>query len=126
MIDFTKNSTKVGGPTSDNIPPGKEKVKIKLVLKDRIEELVLTLINIFYFSHSPSNLVSLNLLNDAEIYHYNKDQILYKLKIEKTLAFAKQYKTSFFLHPRNLSAAAVNLLKNNRVYNGEKPNVNQT
>lgn len=89
IIDFTKNPTKFGGSISDSISPSREKVKIRLVLKDRIERLVLTLTNVFYLPNSPSNLGNLGLLNNAEIYYYNKDQTLYNLKIRKTLAFAK-------------------------------------
>lgn len=85
-----KNPTKVGRSTSDSISPGRGKGKIRLILKDEIEGLVLTLTNAFYFSKSLSNLVSIALLNDAGIYHYNKDQTLYNLKIQKTLAFTKQ------------------------------------
>lgn len=58
------------------------------------------------------------------IYHYNKDQILYNLEMQKIFAFIKQYKTSFFLHYLNLLAAAENLLKNDQIYKREKPNVN--
>ncbi len=126
MIDFTENPTKVGGSTSDGISPGKGKVKIRLALRDGIEGLVLTLTNVFYLPNSPSNLVSLGLLDDAGIYHHNKDQTLYNLETRKTLAFAERYKTSFLLHLLNLSAAAVNHLKNSEIYEEETPNVNQT
>ncbi len=126
MIDFTENPTKVGGSTSDGISPDRRKVKIRLALKDRTEGLVLTLTNVFYLPNSPSNLVSLGLLNDVGIYHHNEDQILYNLEIWKTFAFAERYKTSFLLHPLNLSAAAVNLLKNSEIYEEETSNVNQT
>ncbi len=126
MIDFTKNPTKVGGSTSDGISPGRGKVKIRLALRDGTEELVLTLTNVFYLPNSPSNLVSLGLLNNAGIYHHNEDQTLYNLETQKTLAFAERYKTSFLLHPLNLSAAAVNLLKNSEIYEEETSNVNQT
>ena len=92
MIDFTENSTKVGGSTSDSVSPGKGKVKIRLALKDGTEGLVLTLTNVFYLTNSPSNLVSLGLLNDAGIYHHNEDQTLYDLETRKTFAFAERYK----------------------------------
>lgn len=89
MINFTENPTKVGGSTLDDISSGREKVKIRLTLKDRIKKLVLTLTNIFYFPHSSSNLISLELLNDVGIYHHNEDQILYNLEMQKTLVFAE-------------------------------------
>lgn len=126
MSNFTENSTKIRRLTLDNILPGRKKVKIGLALKDKIERLVFTLTNVFHLPNSPSNLVSLGLLNNVKIYHHNEDQTLYNLETQKTLAFAKQYKTSFLLHPFNLSAVAVNLLKNNKVYKEEKPNMNQT
>lgn len=118
-------TTKVGGSTSDGISPaGWGKVKIRLALKDGTEGLILTLTNVFYLRNSPSNLVSLGLLNDAD--HHNEDQTLYDLESRKTLAFAERYKTSFLLHPLNLSAAAVNLLRNNQVYERNGPGINQT
>ena len=126
MTDFIENPTKVGGSTSDGISPGRGKVKIRLALKDGTEGLILTLTNVFYLPNSQSNLVSLGLLNNAGIYHHNEEETLYDLKSRKTLAFAKRYKTSFLLHPLNLSAAAVNLLRNNEVYEGNGPSINQT
>lgn len=126
MTNFTENSTKVGRSTSDCISPGREKVKIRLALKDKTKRLVLILINFFYFFHSPSNFINLGLLNNVGIYYHNKDHTLYDFKTQKIFAFAKQYKTSFFLHPLNLLAAAINFLKNNRVYKSEKLNINQT
>lgn len=73
MIDFEKNLTNVGGSISDGISLVRRRVKIRLALKDGTDRLVLTLINIFYLSHSPSNLVSLSLLNDVEIFYHNND-----------------------------------------------------
>lgn len=124
MTNFMENPTKVGGSTSDGISPGRGKVKIRLALQDGTEGLVLTLTNVFYLPYSPSNLISLGLSNDAGIFHHNEDQTLYDLETRKTLAFAERYKTSFLLHPLNLSVAAVSLLRNNDVY--EEPNVHQT
>lgn len=73
MIDFEENFIKVEGSISDNILPGRRKIKIRLVLKDSTQWLVLTLINIFYFFNSPSNLISLDLLNNAGIFYHNED-----------------------------------------------------
>lgn len=126
MINFTKNPTKIERSTLYGISLGREKIKIRLALKNRTEGLILPLTNVFYLPNSLSNHVSLGLLNNAEIYHHNRDQILYNLEIQKTLAFAKQYKTSFFLHPLNQSAIDVNLLKNSEIYKEETLNMNQT
>lgn len=89
ISNFIENLTQVRGLTSNSISPGREKVKIRLVLKDGTEELVLTLTNVFYLPNSLTNLVSLGLLNDAGIYNHNEDQILYNIKTQKTLAFVE-------------------------------------
>lgn len=126
MSNFTENYTKVGGLTSNDILPSREKIKIRFALKDRIEGLVFIFINVFYCSNSLSNFVSLGLLNNAGIYYHNEDLILYDLKTQKTVTFAKQYKTSFFLYLLNLSVATVNFLKNSKVYKEEETVINQT
>lgn len=126
MIDFTENPTKVRKSILDSILLDRKKVKIRLALKDRIEELVLILTNIFYFFNSPSNLVSQSFLNNARIYYHNKNQTLYNFEILKTFAFTKRYKTSFFLYLLNLSAAAINLLNNSKIYKEKTTNINQT
>lgn len=81
MTNFIENPTKVRGLTLDAISPNRKKVKIRLVMKDRIERLVFTLINIFYLPSSPSNLINLGLQNNVGIYHHKKDKILYDLEI---------------------------------------------
>lgn len=73
MIDFIQNPTKVRGLTSNSISLGRGKVKIRLVLKDEIERLVLTLTNVFYLPNNLFNFVSLGLLNNGRIYHHNED-----------------------------------------------------
>lgn len=84
-----ENLIKVGGSTSNGILLSRGIVKIRLILKDEIEKLILILTNFFYVPNSPSNLVSLGFLNNTRIYYHNKDQILYDLKIQKTFIFAK-------------------------------------
>lgn len=84
-----ENLTKVRGLTSNSISPGRKKVKLILTINDRIKKLVFILTNILYFLNSPSNLVNLEFPNYARIYYYNKDQILYNIETQKTLAFAK-------------------------------------
>lgn len=73
MIDFTENSTKVRGSTSDGISLGRGKIKIRLILKDKTERLVFILTNVFYFANSQTKFVSLSLLTNTKIYHHNKD-----------------------------------------------------
>ena len=89
MINFMENPRKVRRLTLDGISLSREKVKIRLALKNKTEGIVVILTNVFYFSYSPSNLVSLGLLNNVKIYYHNKDQILYNLKTQKTLAFVE-------------------------------------
>lgn len=98
ITDFEENTIKVGRFILDGILPDRKRVKIRLVLKDNIEKIVLTLINLFYFLHSLSKLVSLGLLNNLEIFHHKKDQMLYDQKIQKIFVFAKCYNISFSLH----------------------------
>lgn len=126
MTDFEENFTIIPRSTLDCIFPRRRRDKIRLVLKDNTERLVLTLTNVLYFSYSPSNLVRLGLLNNAGIFHHNKDQTLYDQETQKTFALAKHYNTSFFLYPPNLLIASVSLLKNNNIYINEKPNIHQT
>lgn len=89
MIDFIENLTKVGRSTLNSISPSRGKVQIRLVLKDGIKRLVFILTNVFYLFNKPSNLICLDFLNNARIYHHNKNQILYDLKIQKIFAFAE-------------------------------------
>lgn len=73
MTKFRKNLTKIGRSMSDRILPDRGKFKIRLTIKEKIEEIKLTLNNIFYFPNSPSNFISLGLLNNSRIYQNNKD-----------------------------------------------------
>ena len=124
MTGYLANPTRVGGSTSDSILPGRGTVKIRLAKEDGSKGLILNLRNVFYLPNSPSNLVSLGLLNDAGIYHDNENQILYDKVSRKPLAFAQRWETSFLLHSLNLSASAINLLKaNNNVYENTMPQV---
>lgn len=77
MIKYTKKSTKVERSLTNRVLPKGRKVRIRLAKKNDLEDLVLTLNNIFYLSNSLLNFVSLDFFNNAEIYHHNKDQILY-------------------------------------------------
>lgn len=73
--------TKVRKLTLDNISTGKEKIKIGFLLTNRIKRLVFTLTNIFYLFNSLSNIDSLGLLNNMDIYYYYKTQTIYNLEI---------------------------------------------
>lgn len=126
MTNFLENPTRVGGSTSDGISPGRGAFN-RLTKEDGSERLIPNLRNVFYLPNSPSNLVSLGLLNDAEIYHNNENQSLYDQVSRKPLAFAQRWKTSFLLHPSNLSVSAINLLRtNSNVYKDTTPQTHQT
>lgn len=80
ISDFIENLTNVGKSTLDGISPDRRNVKIRFALKNRTKGPSFTLTNVFYLPNSPSNFVSLGLLNNAGIYYHNKDQTLYKLE----------------------------------------------
>lgn len=77
MREYTEKPTRFRGFTANGISSGRGKIKIRLTKKDGSEGLVLILTNVFYLPNTPSNLVSLSLLNDTRIYHQNEDQTLY-------------------------------------------------
>lgn len=101
-------------------------VKFRLAREYGNEGLILNLRNVFYLPKSPSNLVSLGLLNDAGIYYDNENKSLYNKVSRKPLAFAQRRKTSFLIYPLNLSVSAINLLRtNSNVYDDTRPQVHQ-
>ncbi len=121
MTDFTERPTRVGRSTADGVSAGRGTVRIRLVLKDGSEGLILNLRNVFYLPNSPSN------LNDAGVYYDNERHALYDKIIRKRLAFAQRWETSFFLHPLNFSVSATNLLKaEDNIYQDAEPKVPQT
>lgn len=73
IIDFTKNLIKIIRLTLDSILLGKKNIEIWLILKDKIEKLMLSPIKVFYFSNSSLNFIRLGYLNNICIYYYNKD-----------------------------------------------------
>ena len=111
MTDSAEKPTRVGRSTSDGASPGRGTVQIRLALEDGCKRIILNLRNVFYLSNSPSNLISLTLLNDVGIYYNNEEQALYDKANQKPLVFAQRWEHSFLLHPLNLSVSAANLLK---------------
>ena len=87
LIEYLARPTKVVGSTSDGILQGYGTVKIRLVKKDGSKKVILNFQNVFYLLNSLLNLISLGLLNDTNIYHVNKNQILYDKISQKPLAF---------------------------------------
>lgn len=117
IMDYLSNPTRVRGLTSDGILSGRRTIKIRLAKENHSKRLILNLQNIFYLPNNLSNLISLELLNNASIYHNNKNQTLYDKVFSKSLAFAQHQKTSFLLHSLNLFTLAINLLKTNNNVN---------
>lgn len=119
-----KNSIKLWGLISNDISLGKKKVKIKLLLKNKTERLVLILINVFYLLNSLFNFISLGFLNNIRIYYHINNQILYNFKTWKVYICVKQYNPSFLLYPFNLLSIVINSLKNSEIYKKEGSNIN--
>ena len=71
----------------------------------------MNLSNVYFLPNSPSNLVSLALLNDSNILHDNENEVLYDRKSKRVLAQAKRWRNSFILQLLNLSDAAVSLTR---------------
>lgn len=124
MANYVERPTRIGGSTSEGISPGRGKVRLRLAVSKR-EGVTLTLNNVYYLPSSPSNLVSLALLNDNKIYLDNENETLYDSKTKEILASTQRWRKSFLLKLLNLSDAAVHLTRaDERVYQG--PHVYQT
>lgn len=111
MTEYHERPTQIGGSTSNGVSPGRGKVRLRLSQKDGSEGVILNLKDVFYLPSSPSNLVSLALLNNSGIFHDNENETLYDVRTKEVLAQAKRWNNSFLLQPLNLSDAAVSLVK---------------
>ena len=109
MTEYHEKPTRIGGSTADGVSPGRGKVRLRLSLKDGREGVILNLNNVFFLPHSSSNLVSLGLLNIHGIFYDNENETLYDRRTKETLAYAERWRTSFLLHPLNLSVSATHL-----------------
>ena len=110
MHDYTERPTRIGGSTSEGVSPGRGKVCLHLANNNE-DRVILNLKNVYYLPNSPSNLVSLALLNDHGIYYNNEKEKLYDKSSRKILASAKRWRKSFVLKLLNLSDAAANLTR---------------
>ncbi len=127
VTNFAERPTRVEGSISDGISPGRGIVQIRLALEDGTEGVILNLQNVYYFPNSSSNLISLSLLNDADIYYDNEQQVQYDKASQRPLAFTQRWERSFLLHPLNLSVSAANLLKTKgNLYKDTEPKIHQT
>ena len=111
MTEYQEQPTKIGRSTSDRISPSREKIRLRLGLKNGLEGLVLNLNNVYYLLYSPCNLISLELLNNSGIYHNNENKTLYKVKTRQIFAQIQRWKKNYLLKLLNLFDNAVNLLK---------------
>lgn len=89
ITDFIEKPTKVKKSIVDSMSPRYGTVWIRSVLEDGSERVILNLRIIFYLSNSLSNLISLSLLNDANIFYDNKRHNLYDKASTKPLTFAQ-------------------------------------
>ena len=106
MTEYHDKPTRIEGSTANGVSPGRGKVRLCLSLKNSCERVVLNLNDVFLLPSSPSNLVSLGLLNIHGIFYNNENETLYDRRTKKTLTYAKRWKTSFLFHPLNLSVSA--------------------
>ncbi len=90
MTEYHERPTRIGGSTADSMSPGWGKVRLFLILKDGRESVILDLKNVFLLPHSPSNPVSLGLLNNHEIFYDNENEMLYDRTTKETLAYAER------------------------------------
>lgn len=118
MANYVEWPTRIGGSTSEGISPGRGKVQLRLAVSEK-EGVTLTFNNVYYLPSSPSNLVSLVLLNDNKIYLNNKNKTFYDSKIKEILASTQRWRKSFLLKLLNPSDATMHLTRaNERVYQG--------
>lgn len=127
MTNFIERPTRVGRSTLDRILPRQRTVWIRLALENGMKEIILNFWNLYYLSNGPSNLISLNLFNNADICYNNEQQALYNKASPRPLAFTQQWKQNFFLHLLNLSISTANLLKTeSNLYKDIEPKIYQT
>lgn len=77
MTNFIDKPINTGGLTANRIFLSHRTIQIRLGLEDGQEEVILNHWNVFYLTNSASNLVSLSLLNDLNIFYDNMYHTLY-------------------------------------------------
>ena len=127
VTNFTERPPRVEESTVDDVSQGCGTVRIRLAIEDGSQRFIFNLWNVFHLPNIPSNLISLGLLNDAGIYYDNERQALYDKISQKPLPFARLWKTSFLLHPLNLSISAIKLFKaKDNIYQDAEPKLHET
>lgn len=89
----------------------RERIQLRLGLKNGSKGLILNLQNVYYLPNSPCNLVNLELLNNCEIFYDNENKTLYQLESKRVLVQVRQWRNSYLLKPLNLSDAVVFLVR---------------
>ena len=90
MTEYHERLTWIGGSTADGMSPGRGKVRLRLSLKDSRERVILDLKNVFLLPQSPSNLVTLGILNNHGILYNNENEMLYDRTTKETLAYVER------------------------------------
>ena len=103
MTKYYERLIKIGNFTLYGILSVRGKVQLCLSLQSDLEGIILDFKNIYYLPRSFSNLVSLGLLNDHDIYYHNKRETLYDWSIKTILVYIEHWRNSFLLRPLNLS-----------------------
>lgn len=80
MLDYRELLTHIREFKFNGVLSDQGEIKLHLFLKDKNEDLVLTLLNIFYLFNSFYNFINLACLNNSGIFYNNKDKNLYHVK----------------------------------------------
>lgn len=83
MANYVERPTQIKRAMSKGISPEQGKVRLQLAVNEK-EGVTSIFNNVYYFPSSPSNLVSLALLN--RIYLDNKNKTLYNSETKEILA----------------------------------------
>lgn len=96
---------------SKGVSPGQGKVCLQIAISKNTdkEKVIFTLNNMYYLLSSPSNFVSLALLNNNKIYYDNKNEIFYDSDTKEILVSTQLWRKNFFLKLLNLFNVAVYL-----------------
>lgn len=71
MTDYYKRVIRIRGFITNIISLGYKKIQLWLSLKNRVRRVILDFNDLYYLSSSLTNLVSLGLWNNDNIYYYN-------------------------------------------------------
>ncbi len=89
MTEYRTHPIRISRSISDRISLDREKIRLRLALKDKSKGLIFNLYNVFYLSNSPCNPLNFGLLNNSGIYHDTKNKTLYEIHTRQVLAQAQ-------------------------------------